>query len=135
MNRPSAYLAVNALGFVAFGLAFLVAPEALAARLDISLGSPSAVADFRAAYGGMTAGVGAMLALAVRRPSWHQPAVTAAALGCAGLLLGRVVTLATHGPGNLFIEAMMLMEAALALGGWWVLRERAGVPAGAALAA
>jgi hypothetical protein len=45
------FVGANALVWIAFGPAFYFAPDALAGRLDIALGSPTALADFRAMYG------------------------------------------------------------------------------------
>ena len=110
MNRSSLYLTVSSLGFLAFGLAYLVAPEAIAARFDITLGSPTAVADFRAAYGGMTAGIGVVLGIARRRREWRELGVLASVVASGGLLAGRLVTIATHGPAGWLIEGLMLMS-------------------------
>ena len=107
------------LGFTAFGYA---APSRFATLLGMSLHDVTAVADFCATYGGLCAGISAVLALGLARPAWERPAVTLAVTASAGLLLGRLLTIAQHGPAGLYIHGSMALELVAALAGAWLLR-------------
>ena len=72
LGRAVVILAVLTYG--GFGAAFLLAPALMAAVVDITLPTPSAVADFRATYGGFELGMSAFLAwcAAAREHSYDE---------------------------------------------------------------
>lgn len=78
MNLGSVLIRLNAAFFVVYGLAFVVAPEAVGRAITGSApGTPSGVIDMRATYGGMTVAVGLALALqAARSAPAPSPAST-----------------------------------------------------------
>jgi hypothetical protein len=81
-------LALSALPFAGIALAFLVAPETLAARVDVSLGSATADHDVRAVHGGLQLGCAARLASGAFRIALH--AGEALGFGAAWLALRRL---------------------------------------------
>ncbi len=115
--------------FAAYGVGFLIAPQALASQLDITLGSASALADFRAMYGGLCLAVGAFFVLGLRFATWRRQAVVLATLGAGGLAVGRLTSIAIDGlPGPLVLAFLASELAALALGGF-ILMQGAESPA------
>jgi Domain of unknown function (DUF4345) len=101
---------LNAVVFLAFGAAFLLFPAALAGHVDIELSSPSALADLRAMYGGLSLAVGALFALGLRRADWLAPSVFLVALSSAGLALGRVYSIAVAGVPSALVLALLATE-------------------------
>jgi hypothetical protein len=109
-------LTLAAAGFVAFGLALLVAP-ALLAIVDLEPPTPTARSDVRAIYGGMELGIGVLLALCARRREWYRVGLVAQGLALGGAAAGRLVSLAADGaprPVTLALAALEFAGAALA---------------------
>lgn len=71
MRLARLVLAGSALPFLAIGLAFLVAPQELAAHLGVALINATADNDARAVYGGLELACGALLALAAGSVAWR----------------------------------------------------------------
>jgi hypothetical protein len=65
-TRPL-YFVVNAVLFAAFTVAAWLAPTVLAGPLEISLTTPTALADFRAVYGGLSFAIAGLSLLALRK--------------------------------------------------------------------
>jgi hypothetical protein len=122
------FLLANAAVFWGFAAAGLLAPAWLAAQLDMTLGSTTALADFRAVYGGLCLGIGELLVMAISKEALQRPAITLATLMCGGLALGRIVTLATAGAAGPYIYASLASEVACAAVGAWLLRAPARSP-------
>lgn len=111
------FIGANLAVFAAFAAGSLVAPQAFAAQLDITLGSASAIADFRAVYGGLSLGVGVLFALSLREVSLRPTAVLLATLTAGGLMLGRLITMVTDGmPGPLVLVFLGSEVIAVAVG-------------------
>ncbi len=122
---PVLALGLGALGFIGFGLAFLLAPGLLG-LVELDASTPSARSDVRAVYGGIELGVGVFLAVCVRRPAWHRAGLTAQALTLGGAALGRVASLAADGlprPLVLGLGALELLGAVLAVVALRALRD------------
>jgi hypothetical protein len=118
-------LALSALPFAGIGLAFLLAPAALAAHVDVSLGSPTADHDVRAVYGGLQLGCAALLASGAARPERARFALAAQLLLYGGLAGARLVAWAAAGaPGALGL-ALHGAEV-LGFGAAWLARRRLG---------
>jgi hypothetical protein len=75
---PGFVIAVDALAFLGFGIAFLLRPEALLAAVDMTLASPVGAVEARAMYGGLEIAVG--LFFLAHFKGW-VPARVALALG------------------------------------------------------
>ena len=114
-------VAINAAIFGTWGIAFLLQPVALAAKLDIALTSPSAIADLRAMYGGMNIGFAIAFGLGVRYAAWLRPTLIIATLASTGLATGRLLTMAIDGRPSLFIIALLISELTGVAFGVWLL--------------
>ena len=113
------------LGFVGFGLLFLVDPLGTLARIGISLEGALAAAEIRAFYGGFELAVG-LLILAADRAARHRPYGLLLAAGTyGGVGLARALGMALGPVATPFLWAALLIEltlAALALLAWRGLR-------------
>jgi hypothetical protein len=116
------YLSLNLLVFWGYTVAFFVAPKRLAEGIGIALVSTTGIADFRAMYGGMCLGVGAVFALGLSRDRWRAPAVFLAGGTAGGLFLGRALTLATDGAATPYIYQAMISEVVTVAMAAWLLR-------------
>ena len=96
MRLPALSLSLAAVVFAGAGLAFLGAPGLLV-LVDLAPATPTARSDVRAVFGGLELGIGAWLALCVRQPAWHRPALVAQALAFGGLAAARLLSLIVDG--------------------------------------
>lgn len=117
------FVALNALIWMAFGPVFYFATESAAAQLDIALNSPTALADFRAMYGGMPLGGGILMAMSLWRKEWIKPVLMFILLGTAGLLVGRLLTIASPGGVDMKIYVFSVLELGTIVIGVWLYRE------------
>ena len=114
-------LAINALVFLGFGLMFGFWTDTWAQVLHIQLNSPTAYADFRAMYGGLSIGVGLFFAAALIRSDFVTAALFVAATTSGFLALGRVYTFAiTEGRVENFIYWILAAEVTNALVAAWL---------------
>lgn len=118
-------LALAAVVYAAFGLAFALAPVGMAALVQIALPTPTARADFAATYGGLELGLAAFLAVCLRQGAL-APGLLAAGCGLAGLGAVRLAYL-LHGGGSGLLWALFVAEAAGAGLAFWAARR---VPSG-----
>jgi hypothetical protein len=110
-------LGLSALAFAGIGAAFLLAPEAMAARVGLSLAGATAANDVRAVYGGLQLGVGACLAWLARRPDSLRAGLTLQLFGFGGLAAARFASLLLDGhPGALGLALHGAELVAIALG-------------------
>ena len=116
------FVAVNAVIWMAFGPVFYFAPETFAGYLDIALQSPTALADFRAMYGGIPLGVGVFMVMGLIRKEWMEPALMVILLGTTGLLVGRLLTLVDTGGVSGLIYFVGGLEAGTIIIGAWLYR-------------
>lgn len=98
--------------YLAIGLASLLAPTWVAGLVDIELGSPTALADFRAMYGGLSLGAGATMWIGVGRDSWLQPLLTLVGACAAELALGRAYSWLVAGTPSTGIVVLLGLELA-----------------------
>jgi hypothetical protein len=115
-------LVISALPFAGIGLAFLLAPAALAAHVDLSLGSATADHDVRAVYGGLQLACAALLAWGAARPERVRFALVAQLLLYGGLASARLVAWAAAGAPGAFGLALHAGEALGAGAAWLALR-------------
>ena len=101
---------INALIFIVYGAAFLVVPEQLVALADIAARSPSALADIRAVYGGLSLAAGALFVLGLRRDSWFTPSLFLVAATSGGLALGRTISIVVSGMPSAFVLVNFALE-------------------------
>jgi hypothetical protein len=116
-----AVLALSALPFAGIGLGFLLAPEAMAARVDVSLASVTADHDVRAVYGGLQIACAVLLAWGALSRSHVHTALVAQLVLYGALVAARLVGwLATGAPGSFGLwlhglETLGLVAGAFAL--------------------
>ena len=98
----TAVLALDFVAFFAFGLAFIVMPEALLSEVDLELTAPSAFVEIRAMYGGLQLGLAVFIATAMLGRTPKRAAILVSALTLGGLATARLIgmpaasTYATH---------------------------------------
>jgi len=94
-------LVLTAAPFAAIGVAFLAAPQTMAAHVDVTLGSPTADHDVRAVYGGLQLGCAALLAWGALVPAHVRTALVAQLVLYAALAGGRILAWTLVGaPGS-----------------------------------
>lgn len=119
------FIALNALIYLAFGPAFYFFPQALGGLLGISLTSSTALADFRAMYGGLPLGAGLLMAMALKEERFQESAFFLCMAGAGGLLCGRVLSIILSGAPGLPIYGFMVSEVAALVWGALLVRRRA----------
>lgn len=103
------------LGFVGFGLVFMLDPLGAFASIGIELEGDLAAAELRAFYGGFEIGVG-LLILASDYAARHRPYGLMLAFGAyGGIAIGRVVGMLVGTVATPFLWAALVVEAVLAL--------------------
>ena len=119
---PRIILGLTAVGFLGFGFAFTLRPDAMAALIEIALPSATARVDFAATYGGFELGFGAFLLFCARRPGWLEPGLLAATLALAGFAAIRLVGIvASGGNGRPAIYMALALEILGVLVNGWAL--------------
>jgi hypothetical protein len=91
-------LAINALLFVIFGLAFVFVPDQ-ASPMFLGVPAPGGdlLVDMRATYGGLSLAVGVAMGYCAYRSELLKPGLILALLVTLGLLTGRVVGIVDAG--------------------------------------
>jgi hypothetical protein len=115
------------LGFLGYGIAFLIAPEATLAGAGMQLTGTGAVVELRAFYGGLEIGLGVWLVVAGFRDRPLRPALWLTLASNGGIGGSRLLGLALGGAWNPFFGYALPWElgfAALAAGALWFSRPR-----------
>lgn len=121
-------LRVSALAFLGIGLAFLVAPSAMAARVGVSLAGVVADNDVRAVYGGLQIACGVLLWVFSSRARWVHVGLYVQLVLFSGLALGRFVSWAAAGwPDPLALGLHAAEGIAIGCGVWSLSRLPAAV--------
>lgn len=89
LRLPFLVLGTAAVLFVAFGVAFAVAPHRLAAYVDLPLPTNTATVDFVATYGGFQIGFGAFLFTCLARRERVRLGLLASGWAVAGFAVAR----------------------------------------------
>ncbi|MCE3003741.1 MAG: DUF4345 domain-containing protein [Xanthomonadaceae bacterium] len=107
-------LSLGGLGFLAFGLAFLVAPLATFALTGVSISGAVAAAEIMAFYGGLEIALGGLLLACAWSPSRRRDGLLlmGAAYACIGL--ARVAGMLVHGADTPFLRIALGLELGLA---------------------
>ena len=136
MQLARGILWLSAILFAAFGLAYTLAPDFMAAAAEIRLSTSTARVDFAAGYGGLQLGVGAFLAVCARRERWVHIGLLASGLALSGFGLTRAVGIAlAAGPVRPVLYGALALElSGIALSFWGARRaaEALDEPTGAA---
>ncbi len=118
---PRAVLLTIAAVFVAFGVAFLLAPDKLGSYVDLSASVNTGRTELRAVYGGLELGLGVFFALSALRKNWHVPALVAALLAFIGLAGARIYGISVEGGASIITVLTLLSEIAGAVASAWAL--------------
>lgn len=105
---------LGGLGFLGFGLAFLVAPVATLAAAGVQVGGPAAAAELRAFYGGLELALGMLLLAADLRGSRRAGLVLCLA-SYGGIGAARLLGIALAGGATGFLWYALVTEAVLAV--------------------
>lgn len=119
---PTILIIINALVFLAMGPIFIFWPKEFASNLGIELTNVTALADFRAMYGGLSVGVAPLFIGSIYKKDWKVPALVVIAGTSGMLLICRLFTALKDGnPGQLiwFFAVNELVSLSLAL---WALK-------------
>ena len=100
MKFERAVLGIVGVLFIPLGLWAFVNPVAVAAMTEVSLPTPTALADARAVYGGLTLGLGIYFVVCALRPEHVRSGLWALLLTIGGAFLGRLAGVAADGAGN-----------------------------------
>ena len=127
MNIPSAVLWLNAIVFVGFGIACALLPAEIS---ELTVGAApataSAMTDFRAVYGGMMIGIGALLIFTAREPAYQRAGLVAVLLIMIGMASTRILGMLSDGSPNGYMQAYLAAEIFMAILVSLVLRSGAG---------
>lgn len=121
MRIDSLMLAVGGLGFLVFGLAMSVAPQATMASIGFVLPSGLPTTEVRAFYGGLELALAALLFLAIAKPQYRQSGLLLGLVCYGAVAAVRALGMIVDGTGGTFLWSALVIEAALALGFGWAL--------------
>jgi hypothetical protein len=119
------FLVLEALVWLPYGLYCFLAPGALAASAGVAATTPTGTTELRAMYGGLQAGLGALVALAALRPALVRPALLALLFLGAGLGLARLAGVLLDGGLSGYTAFALGFEAVTAGVAAALLRARA----------
>ena len=84
VSIPWLVLLSTGLGFIGFGIAYILWPGRMGALTDVAPTTATALADFTATYGGFQVGFGVFLLACSRSADWLAPGLWAATAALAG---------------------------------------------------
>ena len=111
---PRLVLATAAVLFAAFGIAFAVAPNRLAAMVDLQLPTTTATADFVATYGGFEIGFAVFLFTCLARPERVRVGLLASGWAVTGFAVTRAIGLLVLGGAKPVMYGALAFEVACA---------------------
>lgn len=106
---------LGGLGFLAFGIAFLVAPLPTFALTGLVLDGPVAAAEIMAFYGGLELALGALVLACALRPARRRDGLLLMGVAYAAIGLARLAGMVAHGADTPFLRAALALELGLAL--------------------
>lgn len=120
MNRfARVVLWIAGLGFLAFGLAFLVAPLETMAAAGILLEGSLAATELRAFYGGLEVALALLLLRAALRPQLASEGLLLSMASYGGIGTARFLGIVLAGSATPFLWFALCTEWGLALLSWW----------------
>src|SRR3954464_6845799 len=96
MDTGKLAIGITAAAFLGYGTLSMFKPDVLR-KVGVRATDANGRTELRAMYGGMELGFGVFFAIAVRRPDWRRPALTAIACAIGALGVTRVATSAAEG--------------------------------------
>ena len=115
---PKLVLIADALAFIGFGAAFVVAPKQLFEPLGIALTTSAAEIEIRSIYGGLELGLGFYVLWALRDRARLRQALVMAGLALGTLAVVRAVAMLVAGDFHPVILALWATEVVGALANW-----------------
>jgi hypothetical protein len=110
-----AVLALAGLGFLGFGLWFLVDPITPLALTGITATGAPAPTEFRAFYGGLEVGLGLLMLYAAAKPQWRTAGLWLVIATNGGIAAGRLLGVAIDGVWVPFFTYALVWEAGFAV--------------------
>lgn len=110
-----AVLALAGLGFLGFGLWFLVDPIRPLAAIGITATGAPAPTEFRAFYGGLEVGLAAVMLYAAVKPQWRTAGLWLVIATNGGIAAGRLLGVAIDGVWVPFFTYALVWEVGFAL--------------------
>ncbi|WP_397608219.1 DUF4345 family protein [Silanimonas sp.] len=110
-----AVLALAGLGFLGFGLWFLVDPIGPLADIGITATGAPAATEFRAFYGGLEVGLGLLMLVAAAKPDWRMAGLWLVIATNGGIAAGRLVGVAVDGVWVPFFTYALVWEVGFAV--------------------
>ncbi len=115
-------LALAAVCLLGFGILMLIAPAGVLAGLGITLGTPEAVTEIRAFYGGLEIGLGLALGFCLIQPGMLRQGLALSSLCYGTVALARLVGMLVDGSGGTFLLSALALEIGLCVASGWALR-------------
>lgn len=103
-------LGISTLIWLPYGLYCFVEPGMLADAAGVSAVSATGQVELQAMYGGLQAGIGALMLVAFRRPLLRVPAYVALAFLCGGLGGARLVAAFAAGDASAYTLGALVFE-------------------------
>ena len=110
-----AVLALAGLGFLGFGLWFLVDPIGPLADIGITATGAPAATEFRAFYGGLEVGLGLLMLVAAAKPDWRMAGLWLVIATNGGIAAGRLLGVAIDGVWVPFFTYALVWEVGFAV--------------------
>lgn len=107
-------LVLAGLGFLGFGLWFLVDPIAPLAAIGITATGAPAATEFRAFYGGLEVGLAALMLYAAAKPQWRIAGLWLVIATNGGIAAGRLLGVAIDGVWVPFFTYALVWEVGFA---------------------
>jgi len=116
---------IGGLGFLAFAIAFLVAPDFTLASAGLAMTGPGASAELRAFYGGAELALGGLIVAWTLRPERRRDALLLTFVSYTAIGGCRALGMALAGTTTPFLTFALATELTLALLAGLALRARA----------
>lgn len=113
---------IAGLGFIGFGLAFMIAPLATLAAAGIELSGDLAATELRAFYGGLELGIGGLLIAAALQPSQQRNGLWLCLASYGGIGSARAIGMLLTATATPFLWFALATELGLAAAAAWLLR-------------
>jgi hypothetical protein len=106
---------LGGLGFLAFGIAFLVAPLSTMAMAGLQLSGDLAATELMAFYGGIELALGAVLIACALSAGRLRDGLTLSLIVYGSIAAARIAGMLSTGADSTFLRAALALEAGLAI--------------------
>ena len=108
-------LALAGLGFLGFGLWFVVDPIGPLAMIGITVAGDPAATELRAFYGGVQTAIAALMLVAAFKPQWRSAGLWLVLAVNAGIAVARLIGVAFDGVWVPFFTYALIWEVGFAV--------------------